>query len=95
MSNFTFILATLSDPFNWGWNIFGTARLPWIQIWPAAIPWIQAVLILAGTAASLNKGFSLWRRELDDDRRALRVFLPVALFCIALSAMMIVYIAHF
>ncbi len=95
MSNFTFIRATLSDPFNWGWDVFGTARLPWIQIWPAAVPWIQSALILSGLMVGLRRGFLLWYQELNDIRRALRVFQPTALFCIALSAMMIVYITNF
>lgn len=37
MSNFTFVLLTLSDPFGWGWDLLGTAGMPWIQVWPSGV----------------------------------------------------------
>ncbi|MBM4085473.1 MAG: 4Fe-4S binding protein, partial [Planctomycetes bacterium] len=54
MVNATFVLCTLSDPFGLNWNLFGTAGLPWWQIEPAAIPWIQAGCVLAGLWYSLR-----------------------------------------
>ena len=52
--NFTFILQSVSDPFGWGWNWFGFAGLPWNQIIPQAIPWIQVLLIITGILFSLR-----------------------------------------
>ena len=52
--NVTFILQSLSDPFGWGWNWLGFAGLPWHQILPEAIPWMQVLLVLAGILFSIR-----------------------------------------
>ena len=52
--NFTFILQSLSDPFGWGWNWLGFAGLPWHQIVPEAIPWIQVLLVITGILFSIS-----------------------------------------
>lgn len=52
--NFTFVLQSLSDPFGWGWNWLGFAGLPWHQVVPRAIPWIQVLLVLAGILLSIR-----------------------------------------
>lgn len=95
MPNITYILMTLSDPFGWGWDILGIAGLPWIQLWPGAIPWIQSFLILAGLASSLKKGFRTWNAELADNKKALAVFLPTAVLIITISTGMILYFTYF
>lgn len=68
-TNFSFILQSLSDPFGWGWDFFGTANTPWHQILPGYVPMIQSILIISGLYLSLrnlrycqnNSGYS--RRE--------------------------------
>lgn len=52
--NFTFILQSLSDPFGWGWNWLGFASLPWHQLIPETIPWIQVLLVLSGVLLSIR-----------------------------------------
>jgi hypothetical protein len=52
--NFTFILQSLSDPFGWGWNWLGYASLPWHQVLPEAIPWLQVLFVLAGVLLSIR-----------------------------------------
>ncbi len=54
MVNFTFVLQSLSDPFGWGWNLFGFAGLPWKQLFPRSIPWIQVLLVITGILFSLK-----------------------------------------
>ena len=95
MPNFTFVLVTLSDPFGWGWDILGTARSSWLQVWPQGIPWIQAAIILAGLHFGLQRGRRIWRNEGRDGRQALRLFLPVAVFLLILCSGMIVYFTNF
>ena len=95
MPNFTFVLVTLSDPFGWGWDILGTARSSWFQVWPQGIPWIQAAIILAGLHFGLRRGRRIWRNEGRDGRQALRLFLPVAVFLLILCSGMIVYFTNF
>src|ERR1017187_6577081 len=39
-SMMTFLLQSLSDPFNWGWDLLGMAGSRWHIIWSPAIPWL-------------------------------------------------------
>jgi len=50
----TFVLQVMSDPLGWGWDLFGTANLPWRQILPEWIPFVQVGLILAGFRYALR-----------------------------------------
>ena len=85
-TNITFVLQSLSDPFGWGWDFFGTANTPWHQFIPRYIPWIQAILILAGLHLSLRNITRSWQ-ELDiKPGKQFLITLPYALF-IALIAL--------
>ena len=79
-TNITFVLQSLSDPFGWGWDFFGTANTPWHQLIPRYIPWIQAILILAGLHLSLRNITRSWQ-ELDiKPGKQFLITLPYALF---------------
>ena len=95
MVNFTFLLMTLSDPFGRGWDLFGTAGMPWVQIWPGAIPWLQAILTLVGFFLALRKGFSLWLRETGDKRSAFLGFCPTAGFLVFFAGGMLLYFTNY
>ncbi|MCP4577607.1 MAG: hypothetical protein GY846_15130 [Deltaproteobacteria bacterium] len=95
MANMTFILLSLSDPFGWGWDLFGTAGMPWIQIWPSGIPWIQSTLILLGATLALKKGYGLWHNEIDSKKNVLKGFAPTAVFLVFLAGGMLVYLDYF
>ncbi len=47
-SMLTFVLQSLSDPFNWGWDLLGTAGSRWHILWSPAIPWLQVACVLVG-----------------------------------------------
>lgn len=95
MVNYTFVIMTLSDPFGWGWDLLGTAGMPWVQLWPGAIPWIQSGLLLGGLALSLRTGYRLWLEETGEPVRALRGFAPTAGMLLCLAAGMLVYFTQF
>ncbi|RLD94414.1 MAG: hypothetical protein DRJ29_05945 [Bacteroidetes bacterium] len=79
-TNITFVLQSLSDPFGWGWDFFGTANTPWHQLLPRYIPWIQAILVLWGLHLSLRNILRSWK-ELDmKPGKQLLITLPYALF---------------
>jgi hypothetical protein len=96
MSNFTFVLMTLSDPFGWGWDLLGTAGMPWIQVWPSGVPWIQAAFLLIGLALSLNSGYGRWLALSSGDRvKALVGFAPAAGVYAAMAGVMLAHCANF
>jgi len=95
MVNFSFILLSLSDPFGWGWNLFGTAGMPWIQLWPSGIPWVQSALILFGLGFSLKKGYEAWWGLTKNAKTALRGFGPTALIFILLAGGMLIYFTNY
>ena len=84
-TNITFVLQSLSDPFGWGWDFFGTANTPWHQLLPRYIPWIQAVLILTGLHLSLRNILRSFKALELKPRKQLLVTLPYALFLSAVA----------
>lgn len=80
------IVALISDPFGWGWNIFGTAK--WIMtpmITLEGLWWIQVVLILIGHLYSLWISERTTRRLISDRRRAFVSQLPMLLAMVLFS----------
>lgn len=89
--NVTFILQSASDPLGWGWDIFGTASLPWHQFLPRMVPWIQAALILFGLHLSLRnlkRGFS---NHTEEKGKLFRLSLPIGLFITGIATYMIFF----
>ena len=60
LSMMTFVLQSLSDPFNWGWNLLGMAGSRWHIIWSPAIPWLQVACVLIGAAYGLRTLGRCW-----------------------------------
>ena len=92
--NVTFILQSLSDPFGWGWDFFGTANTPWHQFIPQFIPWFQAVAVLTGLYLSLrNIRRSKLFSELNS-MQVLKISLPVSLFLIGVAVAMLFFFTN-
>lgn len=47
-ANFSYVIAVISDPFGWGWNLFGTAGMIWAPYLSAPTPLLQILALLAG-----------------------------------------------
>ena len=78
--NITFIVQSVSDPFGWGWDFFGTANTPWHQFIPQFIPWLQAAAVLTGLFLSLRNIRKLVMvRDLNPNRYSNSV-VPISLF---------------
>jgi polyferredoxin len=85
LSMMTFVLQSLSDPFNWGWNLLGMAGSRWHILWAPAIPWLQVACVLAGAAYALRTLGRCWPEG--------RASLPQGSFLWAASAGMIWFFA--
>jgi polyferredoxin len=92
--NVTFIKQSLSDPFGWGWDFFGTANTPWHQFLPQFIPWFQAVAVLTGLYLSLrNVRKSRIFYELNP-KQVLNISLPISLFLTGVAIAMLVFFTN-
>ncbi len=77
--NGSYILMVLSDPFGWGWNLFGTANVAWSPLVPNWTPYIQVPLLLVGLMYALKVGYQQSLRLFRQAGQARRAFAPVAL----------------
>ena len=91
--NGTFILSSLSDPFGWGWDLFGHAGQPWWQLAPELTAWIQCGLLLIGFATALRINDRVWRHACGDHGRPLLGTLPMRIVLVALTCFMLWFFA--
>jgi hypothetical protein len=88
--NGSYCLMTLSDPFGWGWDLFGTAHIPWTPVGPEWTPYIQVPLLLVGLFFGLQTGYTHARQLFGVAGKARRAFAPVALLLFAFVSMFLV-----
>ena len=93
LSMMTFLLQSLSDPFNWGWDLLGMAGSRWHIIWSPAIPWLQVACVLIGAAYSLQALYHCWPDDASQRRRAIMGSLPLGSFLWTAAAGMICFFA--
>ncbi len=92
--NITFIKQSFSDPFGWGWNLFGAAGIPWHQFIPQWIPWIQAILVLTGLALNLKNLKTIWQKDNLKGKQLLLMLLPAGVFILTVATGMIVFFTN-
>ena len=54
LTNAAYIFSTLSDPFGWGWNLFGTSALPWQPYLTTLLLPLQTLILIGGLLWSAN-----------------------------------------
>jgi len=92
--NVTFVMQSISDPFGWGWDFFGTANIPWHQFLPRLVPWLQSVLVLAGLHLSLRNLKRTWVHHHMSSCRSLLMNLPMGLFIVGSAVAMIFFFTN-
>jgi hypothetical protein len=80
LANLSYVWMVFSDPFGWGWNLFGTTSLSWTPYLTRVVPTIQAVILLGGLFWSLLTVRRLAGENLSASP-ALMQSLPVMAFC--------------
>jgi 4Fe-4S binding domain len=79
--NFSYTWQVLSDPFGWGWNLFGTANWKWAPYLSGLVPGLQVPILLVGLVAAI--GIAL--RTAREQRTSPRAALPIVAFCAAIT----------
>ena len=89
LTNLSYLLPALSDPFGWGWDLFGTAGAAWTPYLSGAIPALQVLALLAGLGGS-----ALVVRRIAGEgttrQAAARLSVPVSLFCLGITLSLMV-----
>jgi polyferredoxin len=93
-ANLSYIWPVLSDPFGWGWNLFGTGSADWRPYLTQIAPALQAMALLGGLAWATGLARRICRQIQASSNHpggtaadgATRRALPVALFCLAVTA---------
>ncbi len=93
MVNGSYVLMVISDPFGWGWDLFGTAQVHWTPVLPHWTPYLQAPILLLGQFYALKAGYDHARRLFRGRRRALWAFAPVAgLQAVVVAGLLVLYL---
>jgi len=77
LPNGSYILHILSDPFAFGWNLFGTANFPWTPMGTVWIVPIQFVALVIGLVLSADYGLKLAAQTYANATAARRGFIPI------------------
>jgi ferredoxin len=78
--NGSYIAVVASDPFGWGWDLFGTAHVPWSPIWPEYLVIVQTALLLYGLFIAMKKTHVVGVGLFGNNAAAFRGLLPMGLF---------------
>jgi hypothetical protein len=86
-ANFSYVWMTLSDPFGWGWDLFGGASAAWSPYLSSVVPLLQIFVLVGGAGWAAATARKIAGEKLAP-RAALLQSLPVAAYCLAVSVVM-------
>jgi ferredoxin len=86
--NGSYALSVISDPFGWGWDLFGTRSYPWTPVLIELVPYLQVVTLIAGLVFSIYIAYRIGQQHNADEalttcgepRRIIRGLIPIAAF---------------
>jgi ferredoxin len=78
--NGSYIISVISDPLGWGWDLFGTAHVPWSPLFPEYLGIAQIALLLTGFGVAMNRGFQISTRLFGSDIAAVKGLIPIGVF---------------
>lgn len=85
LTNGSYAVAVLSDPFGWGWNLFGSAEFPWTPILSSLIGFLQVGALLIGLLFSIHVVYRIAQQHNPLAFHAWKATLPIAGFMTALT----------
>ncbi len=92
-ANMSYVWPVLSDPLGWGWNLVGTADVPWRPYLAGTVPFLQAGSLLIGVLAACRVARGIAGQLLGEGTpsgAAVRLGLPVAGFCAIVAVALLV-----
>ncbi|MBW8015739.1 MAG: 4Fe-4S binding protein [Planctomycetes bacterium] len=81
MINGLYIVSIVSDPLGWGWNLVGTADIPWAPIFSEYTAHVQIPLLLLGLFYAIKRGYDISLSLYQDKAKAARSLIPLGVVC--------------
>lgn len=66
LPNGSYVIPVISDPFGFGWDLFGTASFPWTPFLTGLLPYLQIPVMIFGLLYSIDIMWKLSRRTFKD-----------------------------
>lgn len=89
LPNGSYLIHVFSDPFAWGWDLFGTANFPWTPFQTGLMPYAQVLCLTIGLLFSLDYGYKIARRIYSEDKAIYRGWFPIVLFLIGIYSALV------
>lgn len=83
--NGAYALSVLSDPFGWGWDLFGTRAVPWTPFWPGLMTGLQVGLLLVGLVFSIVTAYRIACQHAQSHTQAWQSTLPLSGFLASIT----------
>jgi hypothetical protein len=80
-ANFSYVLAALSDPFGWGWNLLNTAGIGWTPWLTGLTPFLQVGVLVGGFIWAATTSRKIAAEKMDSNP-ATKLSAPVIIFCL-------------
>ncbi|MBI4254640.1 MAG: cupredoxin domain-containing protein [Candidatus Rokubacteria bacterium] len=85
LPNLSSIPRVLSDPFGWGWDLFGTREVAWKWMPLGLIPGAQVALLLVGLWGSIRSARVIVSQALGTETAARWGAIPLVAFIVAIA----------
>jgi hypothetical protein len=80
LANVSYAVPLVSDPFGWGWNLFGTASYGWHPYVPQILPYLQVPALMLGLSLSIVLANRISVENIHNEAQARLAALPVSIF---------------
>ena len=80
LPNGSYILHIISDPFAWGWNLFGTRNVPWTPVFTGVLGYLQGAVLVVFYLFSLAYGARIAKQTYPTEEQARRGWIPILIF---------------
>jgi hypothetical protein len=84
LPNGSYLLHIVSDPFAWGWNLFGTAGFPWTPVFTGIMPYLQVAVTIIGFLFALDFGYKFSLQTYSTVEEAKRGWIPILIFLVGM-----------
>ena len=77
LPNWSYIIRILSDPFAWGWNLFGTVGIKWMPVLTYYTGYLQAIAVMIFFLFSIAYGRRISYQVYANEKEAKLGWLPI------------------